>query len=98
MPTSKSQDVSLAPTLAASATDPPTTPSGVETSSMTHGDMLEDQVSCLKKDMAKMKEDTDQGILLLKHDNVRMKVELGRTGKSSRPSRLWWKLSGSNSS
>ncbi|KIM60366.1 hypothetical protein SCLCIDRAFT_26701 [Scleroderma citrinum Foug A] len=76
MPTSKSQDVSLAPTLAASMTDPPTTPSSVETSSMTNGDMLEDQVSCLKKDMVKMKEDTDQDILLLKHDNARMKVEL----------------------
>ncbi|KIM61898.1 hypothetical protein SCLCIDRAFT_25374 [Scleroderma citrinum Foug A] len=76
MPTSKSRDVSLAPTLAASTTDPPTTPSGVETSGMTDGDMLEDQVSCLKKDMAKMKEDTDQDILLLKRDNVRMKVEL----------------------
>ncbi|KIM58613.1 hypothetical protein SCLCIDRAFT_27997 [Scleroderma citrinum Foug A] len=38
--------------------------------------MLEDQVSCLKKDMAKMKEDTDQDILLLKRDNARMKVEL----------------------
>ena len=57
-------------------TDPPTTPSDVETSSMTNGDMLEDQVSCLKMDMAKMKEDTDQDILLLKHDNTRMKVEL----------------------
>ena len=43
---------------------------------MTDGDMLEDQVSCLKKDMVKMKEDTDQDILLLKHDNARMKVEL----------------------
>ncbi|KIM60162.1 hypothetical protein SCLCIDRAFT_26806 [Scleroderma citrinum Foug A] len=76
MPTSKSWDVSLAPTLAASATNSPTTPSGVETSGMTDGDMLEDQVSCLKKDMVKMKEDTDQDILLLKHDNARMKVEL----------------------
>ena len=76
MPTSKSQDVSLAPTLAASVTDPPTTPSGVETSGMTDGDMLEDQVSCLKKDMVKMKEDTDQDILLLKHNNARMKMEL----------------------
>ena len=76
MPTSKSWDVSLAPTLVAFTTDPPTTPSGVETSGMTNGDMLEDQVSCLKKDMAKMKEDTDQDILLLKCDNARMKVEL----------------------
>ena len=76
MSTSKSRDVSLAPTLAASMTDPPTTPSSVETSGMTDGDMLEDQVSCLKKDMVKMKEDTDQDILLLKRDNARMKVEL----------------------
>ena len=65
MPTSKTQDVSLAPTLAVSMTDPPTTPSSVETSSMTDGDMLEDQVSCLKKDMAKMKEDTDPSSVIM---------------------------------
>ena len=76
MPTSKSWNISLAPTLVVSATNPPMTPSGVETSGMTNGDMLEDQVSCLKKDMAKIKEDTDEDILHLKCDNVRMKVEL----------------------
>ncbi|KIM52280.1 hypothetical protein SCLCIDRAFT_32757 [Scleroderma citrinum Foug A] len=55
MPTSKSQDVSLALTLAASVTDPPTTPSGVETSGMTDGDMLEDQ-----HDNARMKVELEQ--------------------------------------
>ncbi|KIM61905.1 hypothetical protein SCLCIDRAFT_25380 [Scleroderma citrinum Foug A] len=55
MPTSKSWDVSLAPTLAASVTGPPTTPSGVETSSMTNGDMLENQC-----DNARMKVELEQ--------------------------------------
>jgi len=79
LPKSKSRDTSVASTCAASATDPPMTPSAVATSSMTEGERLQDveeEVFLLKKDIARMKEDTEENIVLLKRDNARMRVEL----------------------